>query len=330
MLEVVDDDGASSLATCEIEVLESSEPNPDPADPTARFSFEVAGAADSLSVNFDAIDSEAAGGAIVAYEWDFGDGSEGTGGQTTHTYAASGDYIVKLTVYDSHGGTGEATQIVSVGEEANVAPIASLTASPSEGVSPLAVDFDASASSDSDGSIASYEWDFGDGDSGQGSSPLASHTYDSAGSYTVLLTVTDNDGATGTASLAVVVTEVAPEGQPLAGHWEGTITFEKAVAVCVGVTVDLVLDLVELQDGSVLGTGERIACSDLTTWKPATVGSGSRHGTDVELDYYEHGGSISWTLTGQLVDGSMSGSLVGITATGYEKIRGTWEATLRP
>jgi len=71
----------------------------------------------------------------------------------------------------------------------------------------LTCDFDGSASSDPDGTITTYAWDFGDANTGSGIT--VSHTYAAAGTYTVQLTVTDDDGATGTDSQDVAVSEVA-------------------------------------------------------------------------------------------------------------------------
>lgn len=79
----------------------------------------------------------------------------------------------------------------------NDPPTATFTSS----CSALACSFDGSGSSDSDGTIASYAWDFGDGSNGTGATPQ--HTYASAGTYTVKLTVTDDDGGTGTVSQQV-------------------------------------------------------------------------------------------------------------------------------
>ncbi|MGD0405304.1 MAG: PKD domain-containing protein [Candidatus Bathyarchaeia archaeon] len=84
------------------------------------------------------------------------------------------------------------------------APVASFTYSPSNPTVNTAVSFDASASNDSDGTIANYAWDFGDGNTGTG--VTTSHTYPIANTYTVNLTVTDNTGLKGTLSKNIIVT----------------------------------------------------------------------------------------------------------------------------
>ena len=79
----------------------------------------------------------------------------------------------------------------------NLSPIASFTCIPTSGEAPLNVSFDASVSSDSDGSITYYGWRFGDGKFGGVSSPAtASHSYTVPGTYTIRLIVTDDDGST--------------------------------------------------------------------------------------------------------------------------------------
>jgi PKD repeat protein len=90
----------------------------------------------------------------------------------------------------------------------NQAPIANITASVLTGRSPLLVDFDAGDSYDLDGSIVSYEWDFGDGSTGDG--VTATHTFvtTTMRTYTVTLTVTDDSGATAEATQSI---EVLPE-----------------------------------------------------------------------------------------------------------------------
>lgn len=76
--------------------------------------------------------------------------------------------------------------------ESNAPPTASFTRSPSSGTVPLSVFFDATASADSDGAIASCAWDFGDGFMGDGVSPA--HTFTSVGTFSVTLTVVDDRG----------------------------------------------------------------------------------------------------------------------------------------
>ena len=86
----------------------------------------------------------------------------------------------------------------------NQPPTAVVSATPNSGYAPLVVNFNSAGSADSDGSITSYAWAFGDGATGSG--PTISHTYQNVGNYTAVLTVTDNQGATGTASTAISVT----------------------------------------------------------------------------------------------------------------------------
>jgi len=89
------------------------------------------------------------------------------------------------------------------GAPANQPPSASATATPTSGTAPLAVNFNGTGSSDPDGTITSYAWTFGDGGSATGAT--TSHTYVTAGNYTTQLTVTDNQGATASTTVGIVV-----------------------------------------------------------------------------------------------------------------------------
>lgn len=116
--------------------------------------------------------------------------------------AGSCQYIAVMKAWDAVGVLGSWSDPGGTcGGPSNQAPTAAFTSSTNE----LTASFDGSGSSDSDGSIASYAWDFGDGASGSGVN--ASHTYSAEGTYSVTLVVTDNQGATGRASANVTVTE---------------------------------------------------------------------------------------------------------------------------
>ncbi|WP_256392294.1 PKD domain-containing protein [Natronoarchaeum rubrum] len=140
-----------------------------------------------------------------SYEWAFGDGATATGETATHSYANDGTYTVTLTVTDSGGATNTVARQVQVD---NVAPSGNITYSPSTPSTTDDVAFDASGSTDADGSIATYEWAFGDGATATGETPT--HSYADDGSYDVTLTVTDDDGATDTTTRTITVVNVAP------------------------------------------------------------------------------------------------------------------------
>ena len=129
---------------------------------------------------------------------------------TSHTFTTAGTYNTKLTVVDSQGLSGDvSTPIVVIKAlPANVKPIAVIAASELSGGEPFAFTFDASQSSDSDGSITQYNWDFGDGTTGSGKTVL--HTYTSADTYTVTLQVTDDRGDTAATSTEIVCNNPPP------------------------------------------------------------------------------------------------------------------------
>jgi len=187
-LTVTDDKGATGSVTNDVTVVANQAP-------TAAFSSST----DALSASFDGSGSADADGSIASYSWNFGDGTGlGSGVSPNHLYGSGGTYHVTLTVTDNRGATG------SVSHDVTVAPNQAPTAAFGWTSSNLTASFDGSGSSDADGSITSYSWNFGDGsDLGGGVSP--NHAFPAPGTYSVVLTVTDNKGAVGSVSHDVTV-----------------------------------------------------------------------------------------------------------------------------
>ena len=123
------------------------------------------------------------------------------------------NYTIKAN--DTAGNENSTSVMVEVKNNPPVATFSFTPASPRKGQS---VEFDASSSYDVDGSIASYAWDFGDGSTAFG--VIVTHAYTSAGTYTVKLTVMDNDGGTNSSSVKITVkTSTFPK--PAAGGGAG-------------------------------------------------------------------------------------------------------------
>jgi PKD repeat protein len=160
--------------------------------------------------------------------------------------------VALLSLVTACGGGGGG------GGDSNRAPTASFTATPSSGGVPLTVSFNAGASADSDGSIASYAWNFGDNSTGTGVAPT--HTYTTAGNYPVTLTVTDNRGATAVATSSI---SAGPPLPPVTVS--GRITFERVPFGPLGRGLDytatfeapareIEVDIVRVADQAVLAT----------------------------------------------------------------------------
>ncbi|WP_126665050.1 PKD domain-containing protein [Haloterrigena salifodinae] len=205
-LRVTDNGGKTATQTQQVTVE-------NPA-PSASFEYSPETPNPDDTITLDASNSSDPDGTIMSYEWDtdgdgdYGDGYDVNDGQTTTIeFDTGGTYTVGLRVTDNGGKTATQTQQVTV---ENPAPSARFTVSPAKPTPTDEITLDASNSSDPDGTIISYEWDTdGDGDYGDGydanDGQTTTVTYNSDGSYTVRLKVTDNGGTSTTNSTTIAV-----------------------------------------------------------------------------------------------------------------------------
>jgi chitodextrinase len=119
------------------------------------------------------------------------------GALSNESVCATGGYDALITCWRVPGSAGPAP------------PIAVVSATPSSGVAPLSVTFDASASYDPDGAVTAWAWSFGDGTFGTG--PTIAHVYSAPGFYTASLTVTDGNGLTNATTATITVQGRVPE-----------------------------------------------------------------------------------------------------------------------
>jgi PKD repeat protein len=196
--------------------------------------------------------------------------------------SADGAHTLQARATDDAAQTTDSTIVNVTVDNINDPPVATFTYS----CSGLTCDFDASASYDPDGSITDYDWDFGDTNTGSGVTP--SHTYGAEGTYTVVLTVTDNDGAWDTDSQDVTVSEGVGmyvwdiSFRETGPHLKATVTIrfdsdgdgvaEETDDVVSGATVDFTLTHESSQSQSYTGTTDSNGQVEFQ-WRRAPSGS---------------------------------------------------------
>ena len=165
-----------------------------------NFTMEVPAGATNLAFNMSGGTGDADlyvrfGSAPTLTTYDCRPFSSGNNESCPITTAQTGTYHVMIVGFSAYSGVSLVGNYTTGAP--NVAPTASFTSSCTD----LSCNFDASGSSDSDGTISSYSWSFGS------SGVTASNTFASAGTFSVTLTVTDNDGATDSVTNSVTVTD---------------------------------------------------------------------------------------------------------------------------
>ena len=194
-----------------------------------------------------------------------------------------------VAIYPAALSTATVAQHYALGTSApppNTAPTASFTAS----VTGLDVTVDGTVSADPDGSLASRAWDFGDGTTADG--PTAAHTYAAGGTFTVTLTVTDDDGATGTSAQQVTVTAPPPNQAPVAAF------------TAAGTDLTVALDAVGSSDPD----------GDVVSWA-WTFGDGSPGTGETATHDYAAAGTYRVSLTVTDDDGATATTEQDITVT---------------
>ncbi len=198
-LTVTDNQGAQ---TQQAVMIDATAPN---QIPVAVVTADKTSGNAPLDVIFYADGSYDPDGFTGNLEWIFSDGGSYYGSPAYHTFYSTGNYTATLRVYDSRGAIGTAGITIHV-LSTNQPPLANASATPTSGSAPLTVAFSSAGSSDPDGTIVGYHWDFGDA---VGSANVAnlSYTYSYAGTYTATLTVTDNNNVSSSDSVVINVAQ---------------------------------------------------------------------------------------------------------------------------
>ncbi len=183
VLTVTDDVGGTATVRGTVRVSGNQSPEAD-------FVFSPLSAGLGEEMVFDASPSRDPDGEIEEMNWSFGDGQSAEGRVVHQTYRRAGTFDVVLEVIDNEGGSDFISKRVTINE--GRPPLADFTFIPESPSAGEMVTFDGTLSTDPDGDIVAYDWDFGNGRSGSGS--VVSHVFLAGSNYAITLRVRDGDG----------------------------------------------------------------------------------------------------------------------------------------
>jgi serine protease len=184
---------------------------------------------EGVAVIFDGSDSYDPDGDPLTHTWNFGDGTTGTGVSPTHTYTTDGTYTVTLIVNDGKVDSDPSTTTATIND---VGPVASFTSDSPKPEGEVMTFTDTSTSYDG---ITSWNWDFENDGVVDNPAQNPTHTYESAGTYTVKLIVSEADGDSSMVTKKVIVSAanqppVADAGGPYTGNEGSAITFDASAS----------------------------------------------------------------------------------------------------
>ncbi len=196
VLTVIDDDGSSDSCRKNISVKNTPPESDFTFTPSLPYSGEL------IKFEDESIDPD---GELMKYSWNFGDGSGSDKRDPTHRYKKAGKYDVVLTVEDDDGATKTISKTIDV---MNEKPIANFSVSDDTVKTYENIEF-FDNSSDPDGTISSWNWEFGDGHTSNVIDPI--HSFSDDGFYNVKLVVEDKDGKTSECNKTILVQNRAPK-----------------------------------------------------------------------------------------------------------------------
>jgi PKD repeat protein len=189
---------------------------PTPPDGTPVPHIAVAGPfVPGTAIQLDGSQSRDSDGSIIRYDWRISDGTRSNLTAFEHIFANEGKYVITLSVTDNDGNSAEATDSIEVRDPGGERPQAVIVPRGTfEPGKPIMLDGTDSHDPDG-GEIVSYEWGYGNGQKGTGSS--VEYVFNEPGRYTAILKVIDDEGVTSQVAEKEIIIQSPPENPWLLG-----------------------------------------------------------------------------------------------------------------